>query len=148
MSLTTRTAQRGRVRVERGTKRIRATPYPCRHPSELSSRADRGRRGEVGRELEADAVVRKTGLPTRYYLPKTPVRMGPDADRHGEPLRLQGQAEWWSVRSGDTLHTDLAWSYRTPPESQKIAGLIACYDEKVDVYVDGVLQERPRSRFT
>jgi uncharacterized protein (DUF427 family) len=60
----------------------------------------------------------------------------------------KGQAEWWSVRSGDTLHTDLAWSYRTPPESQKIAGLIAFYDEKVDVYVDGVLQERPRSRFT
>jgi uncharacterized protein (DUF427 family) len=49
---------------------------------------------------------------------------------------------------GETLHADLAWSYRTTlPESQKIAGLIAFYDEKVDVYVDGVLQERPRSRF-
>jgi hypothetical protein len=34
--------------------------------------------------------------------------------------------------------------YRTPlPESQKIAGLIAFYNEKLDIYVDGVLEERP-----
>ena len=33
------------------------------------------------------------------------------------------------------------------PESQKVAGLIAFYDEKVDVYVDGVLQERPSTKF-
>ena len=32
----------------------------------------------------------------------------------------------------------MAWSYRTPlPESQKIAGLISFYGEKVDLYVDG-----------
>jgi uncharacterized protein (DUF427 family) len=32
-----------------------------------------------------------------------------------------------------------AGSYRTPlPESAKIAGLIAFYNEKVDLYVDGV----------
>jgi uncharacterized protein (DUF427 family) len=57
----------------------------------------------------------------------------------------KGQAEYWSVGS----HVDLAWSYRAPfPESQKIAGLIAFYDEKVDIYVDGVLQERPVTKFS
>jgi uncharacterized protein (DUF427 family) len=61
----------------------------------------------------------------------------------------KGAAEWWSVRAGDSVHSDLAWSYRTPlPESAKIAGLVAFYDEKVDVYVDGVLQERPKSKFS
>ena len=60
----------------------------------------------------------------------------------------KGEAEWWSVRAGDTVHVDLAWSYRTPlPESQKIAGLIAFYNEKVDLYVDGVLQDRPSTKF-
>jgi hypothetical protein len=34
------------------------------------------------------------------------------------------------------------------PESQKIAGLISFYNEKVDIYVDGVLQERPRTKFS
>ena len=37
----------------------------------------------------------------------------------------------------------MVWGYRTPlPESQKIAGLVAFYDEKVDVYVDGERQPR------
>jgi uncharacterized protein (DUF427 family) len=100
-------------------------------------------------ETSKPTLLFETGLPTRYYLPKTHVRMDlltpTDTESH---CPYKGQAEWWSVRTGDTLHTDLAWSYRTTlPESQKIAGLIAFYDEKVDVYVDGVLQERPRSKF-
>ena len=47
------------------------------------------------------------------------------------------------------LHQDLAWSYPAPlPESQKVAGLIAFYDEKVDVYLDGELQPRPKTHFS
>ena len=100
-------------------------------------------------ETSKPTLLSETGLPTRYYVPKTHVRMDlltpTDTESH---CPYKGQAEWWSVRAGDTVHTDLAWSYRTTlPESQKIAGLMAFYDEKVDVYVDGVLQERPRSRF-
>ena len=61
----------------------------------------------------------------------------------------KGQAEYWSVRAGDTVHDDLAWSYRTPlPESQKIAGLVAFYNEKVDIYLDGELQERTSTKFS
>jgi uncharacterized protein (DUF427 family) len=60
----------------------------------------------------------------------------------------KGRADTWSVRVGETLHEDLAWSYPAPlPESQKVAGLIAFYDEKLDIEVDGVLQERPRTKF-
>jgi uncharacterized protein (DUF427 family) len=41
------------------------------------------------------------------------------------------------------------WIYRAPlPESQKIAGLDAFYDEKVDVFVDGVPQRRPHTKFS
>jgi len=46
------------------------------------------------------------------------------------------------------VHPDLMWSYRMPlPESQKIAGLIGFYNERVDLYVDGVLQARPVTQF-
>ena len=31
---------------------------------------------------------------------------------------------------------------------QRIAGLIAFYNEKVDLYVDGVRQERPSTKFS
>ncbi|WP_326824748.1 DUF427 domain-containing protein [Streptosporangium sp. NBC_01756] len=56
----------------------------------------------------------------------------------------KGTAEYWSVNG----RADLAWSYRTPlEESRRIAGLVSFYDEKVDVYIDGVLQDRPKSKF-
>jgi uncharacterized protein (DUF427 family) len=53
------------------------------------------------------------------------------------------------VRAGDGVPEDLAWSYRTPlPESQKIAGLVAFYNENVDIYLDGELQKRPSTKFS
>lgn len=53
------------------------------------------------------------------------------------------------MRVGDSVREDLAWSYRAPlPESPKIAGLVAFYNEKVDIYVDGVRQERPHTKFS
>ncbi|WP_035851423.1 DUF427 domain-containing protein [Kitasatospora azatica] len=86
----------------------------------------------------------ETGLPTRYYFPKTHVRMDllepTDTVSH---CPYKGTAEYWSVRVGDEYHRDLAWSYRTAlPESQRAAGLIAFW--KADIYVDGVLQEGPK----
>jgi uncharacterized protein (DUF427 family) len=101
-------------------------------------------------ESTSPRLLFETGLPVRYYLPKTHVRMDllapTDTASH---CPYKGQAEWWSVRAGDIVHDDLAWSYRTPlPESQKIAGLIAFHNEKVDIYVDGVRQERPVTKFS
>ncbi len=92
----------------------------------------------------------ETGLPVRYYLPRTHVRMdllerSPTVTR----CPYKGRAGTWSVRARETLHEDLAWSYAAPlPESQKIAGLIAFYNEKLDIEVDGVLQERPNTKFS
>ncbi len=90
-----------------------------------------------------------TGLPVRYYLPKTHVRLDllspTDTVSH---CPYKGQAEYWSIRIGGTIHPDLAWSYPTPlPESEKIAGLISFYNEKLDIYLDGILRERPTSKF-
>ena len=101
-------------------------------------------------ESTSPRLLFETGLPVRYYLPKTHVRMDllipTETESH---CPYKGRAEWWSVQAGDNIHEDLAWSYPTTlPESQKIAGLVAFFDEKVDVYVDGVLQERPHSKFS
>jgi uncharacterized protein (DUF427 family) len=104
-------------------------------------------RVEVGGVTVADSrsprILFETGLRPRYYLPKTDVRLDllrPSGTVTSCPYK--GRAEYWSVGEGDEGR-DLVWSYPTPlPESQKIAGLVAFYDEKVDVYVDGVLQER------
>jgi uncharacterized protein (DUF427 family) len=106
--------------------------------------------GQTVAESTSPRLLFETGLPVRYYLPKTHVRMDLLTATHTEShCPYKGTAEWWSVSAGGKLHEDLAWSYPTTlPESQKIAGLVAFYDEKVDVYVDGVLQERPHTKFS
>jgi uncharacterized protein (DUF427 family) len=101
-------------------------------------------------ESSSPRLLFETGLPVRYYIPKTHVRMDllvPSTTVSHCPYK--GQAEYWSVQADGSLHADLAWSYRMPlPESQKVAGLVAFYNEKVDIYVDGELQERPRTHFS
>jgi uncharacterized protein (DUF427 family) len=129
------------------------------HPRSPYTRIDvldssRHVRVEVGGETVADSthprVLFETGLPPRFYLPKVDVRLDllEPSDRVTH-CPYKGQAGYWSVRVGEALHPNLAWSYPTPlPESQKIAGLVAFYHERVDLHLDGVRQDRPRSPFS
>lgn len=84
----------------------------------------------------------ETNTPTRYYLPKTDVRLDLlEPSETSTRCPYKGTAEYYSARIGETVHPDVAWFYREPfAESQKITGLVAFYDEKVDLYVDGVRQ--------
>ena len=55
---------------------------------------------------------------------------------------------YWSVRVGEELRKDLAWAYDFPTgQLEPIAGLIAFYNEKVDITVDGQKLERPQTHF-
>ncbi|MDP4504412.1 DUF427 domain-containing protein [Nonomuraea turcica] len=125
------------------------------HPRDPYTRVDilpssRHVRVEVDGVTVADSrgarILFETGLPARYYLPKTDVRL--DLLEHTDTVThcpYKGTAEYWSVNGAK----DLAWSYRTPlPESERVAGLIAFYNEKLDIYVDGELQERPKTKFS
>jgi uncharacterized protein (DUF427 family) len=80
----------------------------------------------------------ETGLPARYYLPRTDARM--DLFERSSTVThcpYKGRAEHWSVRLGDRLYPDVAWSYPTPlPESTRVANLLSFYDDKVTVHTD------------
>ncbi len=92
----------------------------------------------------------ETGLPTRYYLPKTDVRMDllKPTEKHTE-CPYKGTASYWSVDVNGKTMADFVWSYPFPTmESAKITGLLCFYNEKVDLTVDGVKQERPQSPFS
>lgn len=61
----------------------------------------------------------------------------------------KGTAQYWSVELDGEVHHDIVWGYRTPvAESMRVAGLVSFSDEKVDVYVDGELQQRPQTVFS
>ncbi len=106
--------------------------------------------GLVVADSQQPRILFETGLPPRYYLPLSDVRLDllrPSPTESHCPYK--GTASYWSVEVDGALHPDLAWIYRTPlPESQKIAGLVCFFDEKVDVQIDGVLRDRPRTIFS
>jgi uncharacterized protein (DUF427 family) len=92
----------------------------------------------------------ETGLPPRYYLPKEDVRMDlltPTDKVTACPYK--GRASYWSVDTGEATHRDLVWGYEDPlPESDRIAGMACFYNEKADIYLDEVLQGRPKTKFS
>ena len=56
----------------------------------------------------------------------------------------KGPARFFSARVGDEVHPDLAWTYPDPiPENPRVAGLIAFFNERVDLVVDGERLRRP-----
>jgi uncharacterized protein (DUF427 family) len=92
-------------------------------------------------------ILFETGLIPRFYLPMSDVRydlLRPSDTRSHCPYK--GTASYFSVQTETRLHRDVVWLYRTPlPESVKIAGLVCFYNERVEMWVDGEKQERPRS---
>ena len=103
------------------------------------------RDGVVLAESDRPRFLFETSLPMRTYLPLA------DVDQHLlEPsdttsqCPYKGVASYYSARVGEDLVSDLAWTYRFPiPELPKVEGLVAFYDEHVDVYIDGILQPCP-----
>jgi len=129
------------------------------HPRDPHTRVDilassRHVRVELDGVTVADSthprILFETNLPPRYYVPLSDVRMDllRPSDSHSA-CPYKGTASYWSVDTGREPHRDIVWIYRTPlPESQKIAGLACFYNEKVDIYLDGELQQRPRTVFS
>ena len=126
------------------------------HARDTSKRVDvvpseRHVRVEIDAEVVAEShrphALFETTLPTRWYLPLADVRrelLVPSGTESRCPYK--GTAAYWSVQIGDTLHRDVAWTYADPvPECPRIAGLVAFFDERVDMVIDGVRQEPPRT---
>jgi uncharacterized protein (DUF427 family) len=127
------TIRTGRVRTEPNQRRVRVF---------------------FGGETVADSsrtlyLFETAHLPV-YYFPRDDVRfdlLKPSPKRTRCPYK--GEAVYWSVRAGGDLHEDIVWGYPAPiPETPKIENLLAFYNEKVDIVVDGVPQERPVTKWS
>ncbi|WP_067569192.1 DUF427 domain-containing protein [Nocardia acidivorans] len=106
--------------------------------------------GQTVAESRNPRILFETGLPARYYLPLTDIRMDLLEPSETESLcPYKGFAAYWNVKLGEDIYPDLVWIYRTPfPESQKIAGFASFYNEKVDIYIDGALEAKRESPFS
>jgi uncharacterized protein (DUF427 family) len=95
--------------------------------------------GTVIAESTKPVVLCETGLPDRFYLSPSDVRVEirPTATRTRCPYK--GEASYWDVvlPDGGTVR-DAAWSYPTPlPESTRIEGLLSFAHDELAVEVDG-----------
>jgi uncharacterized protein (DUF427 family) len=107
--------------------------------------------GAVLAESAATVMVFETGLPTRYYFDRTAVdhsHLVATDTVTACPYKGVTSA-YWSAKVGDELHPDLAWAYDFPTRQLlPIAGLVAFYNEQVDVSIDGERLERPVTHFS
>ncbi len=101
--------------------------------------------GEIVAETRRAHLLFETGLPTRYYISQEDVRMSLLTPTQTQ-CPYKGVSSYWSVHVNGSVHEDIVWGYPNPiPEIPKIKGLVSFYNEKLDIYVDGVLEEKPRT---
>ncbi len=104
---------------------------------------------ELGQTTEP-VLLFETNLPTRYYLPREDVHLDlltPTSNRSHCPYKGFAD-EYWDV-TGNRDASNVAWSYSDPfPAVGRIRGMVAFYNEIVDVEVDGVPQKRAVSPFS
>jgi uncharacterized protein (DUF427 family) len=106
--------------------------------------------GVVLAETASPVFVFETGLPTRYYVPRTDVRFEHllPSDTVTECPYKGRTTGYWSVHIGGTAHADLAWTYDFPTRQLlPVAGMIAFYNERIDHVLDGERLERPTTHF-
>jgi uncharacterized protein (DUF427 family) len=102
---------------------------------------------EVVAETKRARVLFETGLPPRWYIPPDDVRaeLLVASDKQ-TACAYKGFASYRSVRAGGVEEDDLVWFYPEPRhDAEQVAGYLAFFNERVDLEVDGELQERPQT---
>ena len=83
-------------------------------------------------------------LPPRYYLPREDVAVELRSSDRWSVCAYKGQATYWSAVVGDEVLTDLVWGYPDPlPDMRLITGRVSLFNERLDVFLDGVRQPTP-----
>ncbi len=98
--------------------------------------------GHLLAESSSPVLVFETGLPTRYYLDRACVDLTllrRTDTRSACPYKGE-TSDYWDADVAGTVVADVAWSYRQPFLAvAPVAGLVAFYNDRVDLVVDGEL---------
>ena len=81
----------------------------------------------------------ETGLPARYYIPKSDVRMELlRATSFHTSCPFKGEASCWSAEVGGERHDGIVWAYEAPiSTAAEIAGLLSFYPDRTEIRVNG-----------
>ncbi len=103
--------------------------------------------GQLLAETRHAIALFESNLPTRWYIPREDVVAELEPSDTVTRCPYKGTAGYFSVKLPDgQLGKDLIWYYADPfPEAGRIKGLFAFFNEKVDVELDGELEQRPET---
>ncbi|WP_306969891.1 DUF427 domain-containing protein [Arthrobacter oryzae] len=90
-------------------------------------------------ESARPVIVYETMLSVRTYLPREDVNFGVlERSSHSTICPYKGTASYWSLTGAGSKGENIAWSYEDPlPDSTQLTGLIAFYDERTTIDVEG-----------
>jgi uncharacterized protein (DUF427 family) len=102
--------------------------------------------GHLLAESTRPTLVFETSLPIRFYLPREDLRAEAIASDRRTACAYKGEANYWSFPALGDDGRDLAWSYEHPvADATQLTGLVAFFDDLVDVELDGEPRRRPDS---
>jgi uncharacterized protein (DUF427 family) len=100
--------------------------------------------GELLAESHRPVLLFETLLPVRSYLPREDVVAQLVPSHTHSTCAYKGHASYFSAMAAGHELDDVAWTYPDPlREADRIGGLVAFFDERVDVILDGVRRPRP-----
>lgn len=100
--------------------------------------------GVVLAESNRARLLFESMLPTRYYLPREDVRVPLHVSDKHTRCAYKGEASYLSPEVGGRVIDDLVWTYPQPlHDADRVTDLVAFFDEKVDLVLDGERRERP-----
>ena len=102
--------------------------------------------GDVVAESNNPLVLYETGLPPRWYFKADELRRDLLSESDTQTgCAYKGYASYWSVNG----EGDVAWYYPEPTrDAERIKDRIAFFNERVEIEVDGELQERPTTQWS
>jgi uncharacterized protein (DUF427 family) len=102
--------------------------------------------GRLLAESARPLLLFETLLPIRFYLPRADITVDLEPSDTISDCAYKGRAAYLSVPGGPA---DIAWTYHHPlREAEPIRDLVAFFNERVDVIVDGQRRQRPITPFS
>lgn len=101
--------------------------------------------GEVLADTVRARILFESSLPPRYYIPRDDVRISLEPSSLVTRCAYKGLASHFHGAGEE----DIAWSYPDPQhDAEPVRDLIAFYNERVDIEIDGEAVERPVTQWS
>ena len=96
-------------------------------------------------ETRRAVALFETRLPTRWYIPRDDVTTELTRnDEHRTTCAYKGHATHWDIGGEKAI----AWSYELPlNDAMPVRSMVAFYNERVDIDVDGEREARPHTQW-